>query len=153
SISIGAASLAVTYLRKGEYAGEVSLLMNEPWPFSLQALEYVEIVKIPRAEFDAVVREHPSVETKLWETVVARLKERGAVARNPMVSQYLQMAMDTGLIHGESVLLIDLSTCTRCDECVRGCADAHGGEPRFMREGSKYRNWLVPTACYQCTDP
>ena len=45
------------------------------------------------------------------------------------------MAMDTGLIHGESVLLIDLQTCTRCDECVRGCANAHGGEPRFIREG------------------
>jgi Fe-S-cluster-containing hydrogenase component 2 len=63
------------------------------------------------------------------------------------------MAMETGLIHGESVLLIDLSTCTRCDECVRGCADAHQGQPRFIREGQKYRNWLVPTACYQCTDP
>jgi Fe-S-cluster-containing hydrogenase component 2 len=65
----------------------------------------------------------------------------------------MRMAMDTGLIHGESVLLIDLATCTRCDECVRGCADAHGGEPRFLREGQRYRNWLVPTACYQCTDP
>ena len=40
------------------------------------------------------------------------------------------MAMDTGLIHGESVLLIDLTTCTRCDDCVRGCAETHGGVPR-----------------------
>ncbi len=70
-----------------------------------------------------------------------------------MVSQYLQMAMDTGLIHGESVLLIDLSTCTRCDDCVRACADTHGGTPRFIREGSKYQQWSVPIACYQCSDP
>jgi Fe-S-cluster-containing hydrogenase component 2 len=61
--------------------------------------------------------------------------------------------MDTGLIHGESVFLIDLTTCTRCDECVRGCADAHGGQPKFIREGERYRNFLIPTACYQCTDP
>ena len=61
--------------------------------------------------------------------------------------------MDSGLIHGESVLLINLETCTRCDECVRGCADAHGGEPRFVREGIKFKNFSVPTACYQCTDP
>ena len=33
------------------------------------------------------------------------------------------MAMDTGLIHGESVLMIDLNTCTRCDDCVRACED------------------------------
>jgi Fe-S-cluster-containing hydrogenase component 2 len=81
------------------------------------------------------------------------LKERGSVAREPLSSRYLQMAMDTGLIHGESVLLIDLKTCTRCDDCVRGCADTHGGVPRFIREGSKFRSWSVPTACYQCTDP
>ena len=61
--------------------------------------------------------------------------------------------MDSGLIHGESVLLIDLETCTRCDECVRACADAHDGTPRFIREGVKFRNFSVPTACYQCTDP
>jgi Fe-S-cluster-containing hydrogenase component 2 len=85
--------------------------------------------------------------------MLVRLKARGAVSRSPTSSEYLQMAIDTGLIHGESVLLIDLSTCTRCDECVRGCADAHGGAPRFIREGQKYRRWLVPTACYQCSDP
>ena len=153
SIDTGAADLAVTYLRKGEYAGEIALLMNEPWPFSLHALEYVEIVKIPRAEFQAVVRDHPTVEQQLWETAVKRLKERGVAARNPMVSQYLQMAMDTGLIHGESVLLIDLSTCTRCDDCVRACADTHAGTPRFIREGTKYQHWSVPVACYQCSDP
>ena len=91
--------------------------------------------------------------TSCGQAMLERLKQRGAVARNPVSSEYLQMAMDTGLIHGESVLLIDLSTCTRCDECVRGCADAHGGEPSFIREGERYRNWLIPTACYQCTDP
>ena len=52
-----------------------------------------------------------------------------------MSAQPLQCAMDSGLIHGESVLLIDLETCTRCDECVRACADAHDGTPRFVREG------------------
>jgi len=153
SVGVGAGDLAVTYLRKGEYAGETALLLNEPWPFSLQALEYVELIRIPRTEFDAAIKEHPPIETALWDTVVARLKERGHAARNPMVSQYLQMAMDSGLIHGESVLLIDLSTCTRCDDCVRACADTHGGTPRFIREGSKYQKWSIPVACYQCSDP
>jgi Fe-S-cluster-containing hydrogenase component 2 len=61
--------------------------------------------------------------------------------------------MDTGLIHGESVLLIDLDTCTKCDECVRACADTHDGIPRFVREGIRVSHFSVPTACYQCTDP
>ncbi len=149
----GTSELALTYLRKGDFAGEASLLIDEPWPFTLQALEHVELVKLARNDFLPVAQANPAVLERLWAELLALLKLRGAVARNPATSQYVQMAMDTGLIHGESVLLIDLSTCTRCDECVRGCADTHGGVPRFIREGQRYRNWLIPKACYQCTDP
>jgi Fe-S-cluster-containing dehydrogenase component len=152
-IRTGSSDLAVTYLRKGEYAGEAALLMDEPWPFSLQALEYVELVKIGRREFEQIVSEHAGLKEKLWRATIGKLKERGAATRNPLVSQYLQMAIDTGLIHGESVLLIDLSTCTRCDDCVTACAETHGGTPRFIREGSRYQHWAVPVACYQCSDP
>jgi CRP-like cAMP-binding protein/Fe-S-cluster-containing hydrogenase component 2 len=153
ALQVGAANAAVTYLRRGDYAGEIGLLLDEPWPFSLSALEHVEIVKLTRDVFQEVVAANPTMQQLLWDATVARLKERGTVAREPLSSRYLQMAMDTGLIHGESVLLIDLKTCTRCDDCVRGCADTHGGVPRFIREGSKFRSWSVPTACYQCTDP
>ena len=149
----GAADLAVTYLRTGDFAGEAALLLDEAWPFTLQALEHVELVKLPRETFRDLARSFPEVEQVLWDEGLARLKARGAAVRNPTGAEHMQMAMDTGLIHGESVLLIDLSTCTRCDECVRGCAEAHGGEPRFVREGTKYRHWLIPTACYQCSDP
>ena len=152
-VRAGASDLAVAYLRKGDHAGEISLLMDEPWPFSLHALEHVEMVKITRTDFDAVIADHPDIQKLLWAAVVSRLKERGSAQRNPSGSHYLQMAMDTGLIHGESVLLIDLNTCTRCDDCVRACSDTHGGTPRFIREGAKYQHWTIPVACYQCTDP
>ena len=153
AVRTGAHDLSITYLRKGDYAGEISLLLDEPWPFSLEALEYVELVRISREAFQQVVQSAPAVEQKLWEEVVRRLKERGAAVRNPLASQYLQMAMDTGLIHGESVMLIDMNLCTRCDDCVRACASTHGGTPRFLREGNNYRHWMVPNACYQCSDP
>ena len=153
SVRAGSSDLAVTYLRKGDYAGEAALLLDEAWPFTLQALEHVEIVRIGKDDFKALSARYPHLEESLWAEMVARLKLRGAAVRSPVSSEYLQMAMDTGLIHGESVLLIDLSTCTRCDECVRGCADAHGGEPRFIREGQKYRHWLVPTASRSTSPP
>jgi len=153
SVSAGTSDLAVTYLRTGDFAGEAALLLDETWPFTLQALEHVELVKIAKEEFKALAATRPEIEEQLWAHLTQRLKQRGAAARNPVSSEYLQMAMETGLIHGESVFLIDLTTCTRCDECVRGCADAHGGQPKFIREGQRYRNFLIPTACYQCTDP
>jgi len=153
SVAAGSSDLAVTYLRKGDYAGESALLIDEIWPFTLHSLDHAELVKIPKAEFQEITARAPGLEDELWRDAVARLKARAAALENPVQSEYVQMAMETGLIHGDSVLLIDLSTCTRCDDCVRGCADAHAGVPRFVREGQKYRNWLIPTACYQCTDP
>jgi CRP-like cAMP-binding protein/Fe-S-cluster-containing hydrogenase component 2 len=153
AVRTGARDLAVTYLRKGDYAGEIALLLDEPWPFTLEALEYVELVRIKRDAFREAIASAPAVEAKLWTEVVRRLKERGAAVRTPLRSQYLQMAMDTGLIHGESVMLIDMNLCTRCDDCVRACASTHGGTPRFIREGNSYRHWMVPNACYQCSDP
>jgi CRP-like cAMP-binding protein/Fe-S-cluster-containing hydrogenase component 2 len=149
----GSGELAVSYLRKGDYAGEIALLLDEPWPYTLTALEHVELVKLTRADFEEALSPHPEVQRVLWSVAVQRLKERGYAARNPLSSRYLQMAMDTGLIHGESVLLIDLHKCTRCDDCVRGCADTHGGTPRFLREGLKFGHFSVVTACYHCTDP
>jgi Fe-S-cluster-containing hydrogenase component 2/CRP-like cAMP-binding protein len=153
SVAAGTSELAVTYLRSGDFAGESALVLEAVWPFTLHALDHVELVKLGRADIQAIAHVRSEVRQELWDEMVSRLKVRGTVTRNPVSAEYLQMAIETGLIHGQSVLLIDLSTCTRCDECVRGCADTHGGTPRFIREGPKYRNWLVPIACYQCTDP
>lgn len=153
SVRLGADDLAVSYLRKGDVAGESGLLLDEPWPVSLTALEHVELVKISRERISAVLERRPGLEAGLWRSLTATLTRRSAGLANPLASESLQYAMDSGLIHGESVFLIDLEKCTRCDECVRACADAHAGTPRFVREGSRFRNFSVPTACYHCTDP
>jgi len=153
SAKSGAADLALTYLRKGDYFGEAAILLEEPWPFSFTAIDSVEVVKLTRADFQELLTASPHLREDLWKVTVERLKQRGSAIRHPVESEYLQMAMETGLIHGESVLMIDLNTCTRCDDCVRACADTHGGIPRFIREGFKFNNWLIPTSCYQCTDP
>jgi Fe-S-cluster-containing hydrogenase component 2/CRP-like cAMP-binding protein len=148
----GAADVTTTYLRVGDWAGEAALLLNEPWPFSLTAVEHVELVRIAQ---DDLRRLLPAAagDQRLWSSLVQRLQSRGQAIARPLANEALQFTATSGLIHGESVLLIDLSRCTRCDECVRGCADAHGGVPRFVREGAKFRNFSVPAACYHCTDP
>jgi Fe-S-cluster-containing hydrogenase component 2/CRP-like cAMP-binding protein len=153
SVEVAGSDLAVTYLRAGDFAGESALVLDERWPFTLQAVENVELVKLDQEDFATVLSRFPELHARLWRESLARLKARGKASRDPVASEYLQMAIESGLIHGESVLLIDLATCTRCDDCVRACADTHGGRAVFVREGERYRNWLIPTSCYQCTDP
>jgi Fe-S-cluster-containing hydrogenase component 2 len=61
--------------------------------------------------------------------------------------------LDQGLMQAQSLLLLDLEKCTRCDECVRACADAHDGVTRLVREGLRFDKYLVATSCRQCRDP
>ena len=57
------------------------------------------------------------------------------------------------MLEANSLLVIDLEKCTRCDNCVRACSDAHGGVTRLIREGLRFDKFLVPTSCRHCRDP
>jgi Fe-S-cluster-containing hydrogenase component 2 len=65
----------------------------------------------------------------------------------------LDETVELNLYNSQNVLLIDLDRCTRCDECVRACSDAHGGVARFTRDGPRVGRYLVTMACRSCTDP
>ena len=152
SARLGESEVVLSYLRAGDSIGEAALLLGEPWPFSLTAIEDVELVGIAQDDLRRLLPES-AMDRQMWDALVQRLTQRGQVLDDPVSTEPLALSMATGLIRGESVLLIDLETCVRCDECVRGCADAHDGIPRFVREGAKFRNYTVTTACYHCTDP
>jgi Fe-S-cluster-containing hydrogenase component 2/CRP-like cAMP-binding protein len=152
SVRTSTADVAVTYLRAGEWIGEAAVLLDEAWPFTVTAIDHVELVRIKKEQLRQLLPQSATDE-RVWDAMVSRLQLRGRVHKDPRISEPFQFAVDTGLIRGQSVLLLDLQRCTRCDECVRACADAHEGTPRFVREGLKFRNFTVPTACYHCADP
>ena len=56
-------------------------------------------------------------------------------------------------MEAQSLLVLDLDKCTRCDNCVRACADAHDGVTRLVREGLRFDKYLMATSCRQCRDP
>lgn len=151
----GAGEIVVNYLSKGMTFGEIELLAGQTGGFTASAasVEHAELVRIPRLAFDGVLRGQPALEAQLWEGAVARLRETGASRRNPEHAQLIETALERGLVQGNSILVIDLERCTRCDDCVRACAATHGGRPRFVREGDKIANLQVAHACYHCRDP
>ena len=151
----GEGDIVVSYLSKGMTLGEVELLVEGlgRWEVTATAVEYAELVKIPDFEFRNLIRLSPEIEDQVWRGATDRIKELGSAKRDLSRSEFLQTALESGLVQGNSILVIDLETCTRCDDCVRACAATHGGRPRFVREGSKVDNLLVARSCYHCRDP
>jgi Fe-S-cluster-containing hydrogenase component 2/CRP-like cAMP-binding protein len=147
------AETVVTYLRPGDVAGGLPEVLGDTWPFSLVALEHVELIKIQNDDVETLRDASGELDGVLMTLAAQRLKERGRALRQPGEAALLATAMERGLLHGKSVLLIDLTLCTRCDDCVRACADTHAGVPRFVREGPRLGQFEVPAACFHCADP
>jgi CRP-like cAMP-binding protein/Fe-S-cluster-containing dehydrogenase component len=147
--------IVVSYLSKGMTLGEAELLLGDStgWIYSASSKEYSELVRIKREDFLTILKQYPTMEKLLWHSVVARTKEAGSSRRNIQQAEFIDTALTKGLVEGNSILVIDLTVCTRCDDCVRGCAETHGGIPRFVREGEKYGNYLITRSCYHCEDP
>jgi len=144
--------LVLAYLGKGDYFGEIGLLQGGVRTATVTALDHVELVSINADDFDAMLELFPDIRRGLAAVSDSRLRQnrhpRAGAASVPL-SDFL----DQGLMEANSLLLLDLEKCTRCDACVRACADAHDGVTRLIREGLRYQNYLVPTSCRQCRDP
>jgi CRP-like cAMP-binding protein len=144
--------LVLAYLSRGDYFGEIGLLGGGVRTATCTALDHVEVVKISGDDFREMVARFPNVRAGL-EAVAA---ERGTAnsQRLQMVhSVPIEQFLSQGLMEAQSLLILDLENCTRCDACVNACADAHDGVTRLVRDGLRFENYLVATSCRQCRDP
>ncbi|MCH9647683.1 MAG: cyclic nucleotide-binding domain-containing protein [Deltaproteobacteria bacterium] len=153
--TVGEGEAGVSYLSKGMSLGEVELLVDgvDSWESTAVSVEFVELVKIPAEAMQSLLDNFPEVAERLWRSCATRIREVGFSKRHVAHAEFTQVALDMGLVQGSSILAIDLNSCTRCDDCVKACADTHEGRSRFVREGDKYDNLLIPRSCYHCRDP
>ena len=144
--------MVLAYLSRGEYFGETALLDQTLRTATCTALDHVEVVRISAEDFSSMTQQFPGVRRKLEDVGRERVKmnEQSLAAIN---STPLDSFLKQGLMEAQSLLLLDLNACTRCDACVTACADAHDGVTRLVREGLRFDHYLVATSCRQCLDP
>jgi len=140
------------YLGRGGYFGEIGLLGGGLRTASCTALDHVEVVRIGADEFRLMLEKFPEIRSSL-ETVAADRQRENRERLAFVESTPLQDFLAQGLMEAQSLLILDLERCTRCDACVRACADAHDGVTRLIREGLRFDKYLVATSCRQCRDP
>jgi CRP-like cAMP-binding protein/Fe-S-cluster-containing dehydrogenase component len=144
--------LVLAYLSRGDYFGEIGLLGGGARTATCTALDHVELVKLSGDDFREMVGRFPGVRTGL-EAVAAERQAANAQRMQMVQSLPLDQFLSQGLMEAQSLLILDLQNCTRCDACVNACADAHEGVTRLVREGLRFENFLVATSCRQCRDP
>jgi Fe-S-cluster-containing hydrogenase component 2 len=150
-------------LTRNEYFGEIALLSAElkeagdlppDYPVNrrtatVKALDDVEVVRIKGDAFRRLFARWPELRKPLLEQCRVSLKGQ-RTAPPPLLGTYLS----EGFFQGQQMLVLDLESCTRCDECTRACADAHGdGHSRLLREGPRFGKYLVATSCRSCHTP
>ena len=148
-------SITLTYLSKGMTFGEVELMIEgiKGARHTLSSVGHSELVKIERSVLQDIMQKAPAIQNQLWKTAVTQIKETGYTRKIREKAELIEFSLAKGLVQGNSMLVIDLDVCTRCDDCVTGCSNTHGGRPRFVREGDKYENFLIARSCYHCEDP
>ena len=144
--------LVLAYLGRGAYFGEIGLLGEGHRVATCTALDHVEVVRIQAEDFHRMMEEFPDVREKL-DAVAKQHLEQNRRRLKMAASVPLDTFLAQGLMEAQSLLILDLERCTRCDNCVRACASAHDGVTRLIREGLRFDKYLVATSCRQCRDP
>jgi len=163
---LGLQDRVIDYLGPGRTFGEVGLLSGlfdlgdellaagatrARRTATCTALDDVELVRIRGADFHTLLQRFPAVRAPLLAEA-RRLLKRDAERERESASG-LEPFLENGLYSAQKLLVLDLESCTRCDECTRACSDTHDGITRLIREGLRFENFLVASSCRSCLDP
>jgi CRP-like cAMP-binding protein/Fe-S-cluster-containing dehydrogenase component len=144
--------LVLAYLSRGDYFGEIGLLGGGVRTATCTALDHVEVVRVSGNDFRQMVERFASVRRGL-EAVAEERRSANAQRVQMVHSVPIEQFLSQGLMEAQSLLVLDLQNCTRCDACVNACADAHDGVTRLVRDGLRFDRYLIATSCRQCRDP
>ena len=149
----------VGYLTPGQAFGVDEIAEGAvPLRYSLRAIGFVAVVVVPTAVVEKLARNSkagsapvpmagPPEEARPLQSVEPQ--DAGLEVNNDL----LEFVMERRIVQGTASMIIDLDRCTRCDDCVRACADAHDNNPRFVRHGPIHGHYMVANACMHCEDP
>lgn len=152
SQSFPGGDLVLRYLHRGDYFGAAGILGKGIRSATCTAVDHVEVVKIKKEDILALMKVSPRVRLEM-HIDLARVKETADPTSMAAPLLPLDSMLEQGLMQAQSLLLLDLEACTRCDDCVRGCADSHDGVTRLVRDGLRFDKYLVATSCRSCADP
>lgn len=144
----------LAYLKEGHYFGEIALLSDERRSATVSAITRAEMIKVSRVSFNGLLEAHPGVLRALENSVKKRGERNARVSADSHFAQALEASVDTGLVAAKSILIMDMTLCVHCGQCVTACSSLHNGVPRLIRKGIRLDSYTMAiTSCMHCNDP
>lgn len=149
----------VGYLNPGQAYGFDEIAEGGvPLRYSLRAIGFLAAVIVPTAAVEKLALNSKAGSAPAPMTVAPE-ESRPSQSMEPQEAglsvnnDLLEFVVERRFVQGTASMIIDLDRCTRCDDCVRACANAHDNNPRFIRHGPIHGHYMVATACMHCEDP
>ena len=135
------------------------------WPYAVTLMGRTEILEIALSDLRAA----PQLMNVLARTIApfsppqigARVNYKPRVRQRMLEAQ--ERIIETGLVDGTNLLVMDMDLCVRCGNCSLACHKIHG-QSRLTRRGvhvtrleaprtSAHQSVLSPEVCMHCKDP
>lgn len=135
------------------------------WPYTATLLGRSEVLLIPIAE---IRRNSTLIDDMRKElarftpaAISSEIASKPAIEEKSLSSQ--EKLINTGLVDGTNLLVMDMNLCVRCGRCSLACHKMHG-QSRLLRRGihiariekpgkAATRPTLAPSVCLHCKDP
>ncbi len=153
----------VDFLGAGNCLGLEGLRGEERWHYTATVLARTELLEIPIA----VLRADRALHDAIYGTFSVFSKADDDVRleghNDPRIITAVGKEIDTGLIDGANLLVMDMDLCIRCGNCSLACHKVHG-QSRLLRRGihierpvkpksKSIQHVLAPAVCLHCQDP
>jgi Fe-S-cluster-containing dehydrogenase component/CRP-like cAMP-binding protein len=154
--------VGLDFIGSGNCLGLEAVEKSVDWKYTATVRSRAEVVEV------AVSRLREDKEMNA--TLLPYLKSSTAVERespqNPDDARSLQAAgreIETGVVDGVNLLVMDMAKCIRCGNCSLACHKVHG-HTRLVRRGihierpvkpksNRIQSVLAPSVCMHCQDP
>lgn len=149
----------IGYLSPGQIFGldeiqaELQSFAPVPCRTQLSAIGHLNAVLVPTPLVEEILAEKASPQKKQSRKKDGSTRTTGSQSVQLNDDILLSQLVDHHYVQGTSLMVINLDRCTRCDDCVRACATAHDNNPRFIRHGPIFNQYMIPNSCLHCVDP
>jgi len=156
-------SVGLDFLGAGSCLGAEGLEKQTTWKYTARASGRTEVIEVAVSR----LREDKELSTTLAPFLRGSSDAaNAAIPLHPVDTRVLNAAtreIETGVVDGVNLLVMDMAKCIRCGNCSLACHKVHG-HSRLIRRGihierpvkplkSKIQSVLVPTVCMHCQDP